>query len=242
MCRYWFFPFWGASEVFDLLERTLSQKHTLSPCVPKMLVVYWNLLKVYPRITWMSRMTFIRIGKYSSDHGFMNVLLHTTSFVFVFGTISPIMCSLRGYWWKLLVLSSKWLPLPTDPLPAGAKRFLDSCIHVHIYIESTRYIDTQIQSWYIYINTHLFSCKNNKLLMLPKSFSATRVCLAKHGGWSSTKLSFQSWRLWKGARPLEDVSWFGTVRLFGCKVARCFFVKEKRSHTIHVWYIYLHLP
>eukprot|EP00434_Breviolum_minutum_P010986 symbB.v1.2.009690.t1/scaffold620.1/size179776/8 len=29
------------------------------------------------------------------------------------------------YWWKLLVLSSKWLPLPTDPLPAGARPLED---------------------------------------------------------------------------------------------------------------------
>ena len=36
----------------------------------------------------------------------------------------------------------------------------------------------------------------------------------------------QSSRLCKGAQPLEDVSWFGTVRLFGCKVAMCCFVRK----------------
>lgn len=33
---------------------------------------------------------------------------------------SVIRAGTLGYWWKLLVMSSKWLPLPTDPLPAGA--------------------------------------------------------------------------------------------------------------------------
>ena len=229
MCRYWIFPFWGFSEVllrFLICWSGLSQKHTLSPCVRKMLVVYWNLLKVYPKITWMSRMTFIRIGKYSSDHGFINVLLHTTSFVFVFCTISPIMCSLRGYWWKLLVLSSKWLPLPTDPLPAGAKRFLDSWfmyIHVilfyivyHLYIiyflESTMYICIFIR---IFLQLqHTFARKNN----CPQAInSAPQVWVKKRMNFTRDSAKVHDpWKMYLGTRYCSVVWWDQSCKVFFC--------------------------
>ena len=118
---------------FFLLERTQSQKH--SNLVSPKCLLYWKSLKSIEEshewVEWPSL-------------GSANIQVITESLTYsslphplsLFLRPFPIMCSLRGYWWKLLVLSSKWLPLPTDPLPAGASHYFDSCrryIYIYMY-------------------------------------------------------------------------------------------------------------